>query len=46
VATSCADLEQARRLARDISRREGRKIVALYNSQRGQTVYLWDDVTE
>ncbi len=44
ITTSCADLDQARTLAREISAREGRKIVALYNSKRNQTVYLWDEL--
>jgi len=46
VTTSRDDLDQAREVARETSRREGRKIVALYNSKRDQTVYLWDDVYE
>ena len=46
ITTSCADLEEARRIARAISMKEDRKIVALYNSRREQTVYLWDDVRE
>jgi hypothetical protein len=40
VATACADLDQARRIALEVSAREGRKIVALYNSKRKETVYL------
>lgn len=44
ITTSCPDLDEARRMAREISQYEGRKIVALYNSKREQSVYLWDDV--
>lgn len=40
VTTSCWDLEIARQAAIDISLKEGRKIVAIYNSKREQTVYL------
>lgn len=40
ITTSCADLEEARRVALDVSTRDGRKIVALYNAVRGETVYL------
>lgn len=44
VTTSCADLDEAQRVARELSARDGRKIVALYNACRNQTIYLWDDV--
>ena len=40
VATACADLDEAWRIALEVSAREGRKIVALYNSKRKETVYL------
>ena len=40
VATACADLDEARRTALEVSARAGRKIVALYNSKRKETVYL------
>jgi hypothetical protein len=40
IATGCADLDEARSMALEISEREGRKIVALYNSERKETVYL------
>jgi hypothetical protein len=43
ITTSRQDLAEARATARAISLREGRKIVALYNSKLDQTVYLWDD---
>lgn len=46
VTTSRDDLDEAREVAQETSRREGRKIVALHNSKRDQTVYLWDDVSE
>lgn len=42
VTTSRVDLEDARREAIARSQQEGRQIVALYNSYRDQTVYLWD----
>lgn len=44
VTTSCADLATAYQQARCISLEQGRKIVAVYNSARQETVYLWDDV--
>jgi hypothetical protein len=44
ITTSCADLDEARRVAQELSARDGRKIVALYNAGRNQTIYLWDDV--
>ena len=40
IATSCDDLDEARRTALEVSAREGRVIVALYNSKRKETVYL------
>lgn len=40
ITTSRDDLDEARRLALEISAREGRKIVAIYNSWRRETVYL------
>ena len=40
VATACADLDEARRIALEVSARDGRKIVALYNSKRKETIYL------
>ncbi len=40
ITTSCDDLDAAKRMALEISDREGRKIVALYNSKRNETVYL------
>jgi hypothetical protein len=40
ITTSCKDLSEARRLALEISMREGRRIVALYNSKRRETIYL------
>ena len=46
IATGCDDLDQAREAAQETSLREGRKIVALYNPKRNQTVYLWEDVYE
>ena len=40
ITTSCADLDTAIKMALEASRREGRKIVAIYNSKRKETVYL------
>ncbi len=40
ISTSCAELATARQMALEASQREGRKIVAIYNSQRQETVYL------
>ena len=40
IATSCSDFEEARKLALEFSKRDGRKIVALYNSARNETFYL------
>jgi hypothetical protein len=44
--TSRRELEEARKVAIETSLREGRKIVALYNSGRDQIVYLWDEIWE
>lgn len=40
ITTGCTDLDDARRMALDVSQRHGRRIVAIYNSRRKQTVYL------
>lgn len=40
VATGCEDLQEAIELALETSERDGRRIVALYNSQQKRTVYL------
>lgn len=40
ITTNCSDLNEARRMALELSLREGRAIVALYNAKRNQTVYL------
>lgn len=40
ITTSCNDLNQAKRIALEISAREGRRIVAIYNSMRKETVFL------
>ena len=40
ISTSCDDLDEARKTALELSERAGRKIVALYNSKRKETVYL------
>jgi hypothetical protein len=36
----CNDLTEAKRLALELSQKEGRKIVALYNSERREIIYL------
>lgn len=46
ITTSREDPDEARRVAIETSQKEGRKIVALYNPKRDQTIYLWDTVTE
>ncbi len=38
--TGCEDLEAARTMALEASQRDGRRIVAIYNSKRKQIVYL------
>ena len=40
ITTSRKDLDEARKEAIERGKQEGRKIVALYNSKRDQTVYL------
>ncbi len=40
VATGCAGLEEAKRMALAASQRDGRKIVAIYNSKQNRTIYL------
>lgn len=40
IATGCADLDDAMQTALQVSQHDGRQIVAIFNSKRGQTVYL------
>ena len=40
ITTSCANLATARQMAFEASQREERKIVAIYNSKREETIYL------
>jgi hypothetical protein len=42
VATGITDLEEARRAAMKASADDGRNIVALFNSKRNETFFLWD----
>lgn len=42
VATGIHDLAMARQLAMEAGKREGRNIVALFNPQKSQTIYLND----
>lgn len=43
VATGVADLTEARRVAMKVSAMEGRRVVALFNAKRNETVFLWED---
>ena len=40
ITTSCNELNEAKKMALEISAREGRRIVALYNSKCKEIVYL------
>jgi hypothetical protein len=40
ITTSCKDLQEARKTALENSQRDGRRIVALYNSGRKETAFL------
>ncbi|MBT3189013.1 MAG: hypothetical protein HN736_10190 [Anaerolineae bacterium] len=40
IATSCENFDEAKKAALEISAREGRKIVAIYNAKRNETFYL------
>lgn len=40
ITTSCPDLEEAKRMAFAASQRDGRRIVAIYNSKHRQTVFV------
>jgi hypothetical protein len=40
ITTSHHDLNEAKKMALEIGNREGRSIVALYNSKRNETIYL------
>jgi hypothetical protein len=40
IATGCEDLDEAQQKALEASQRDGRKIVAIYNSKRKETIYL------
>lgn len=42
VATCRIDFEEAKQLALELGEKEGRKIVALYNSKRNETYYLYE----
>jgi hypothetical protein len=39
IATGCRNLDEARKKALEASQRDGRKIVAIYNSKQKQTIY-------
>ncbi len=43
IATGIVDLNEAVRAAKRISLEDGRKIVAIFNSKRNETVYLWEE---
>lgn len=40
IATGCTDVVEATKIALDVSHHDGRKIVAIYNSKRKETIYL------
>ena len=40
ISTGCMDLEEAMKKASEASERDGRQIVAVYNSKRKETIYL------
>lgn len=40
VATGVANLDEARRMALQVSENEGRKIVAMFNAKKNETVFL------
>lgn len=44
ITTSIDILDLAKKTAKDISQREGRKIVTLYNPSKNKTEYLWEDI--
>ena len=46
ITTSYQDFDEAKQIAIEIGEKEGRRIVALYNSRRQETVYLKDNVPE
>lgn len=43
IATGIEDLNEARRMAMEISVKDGRRIVAIFNSKRNEAVFLWTD---
>jgi len=44
ITTNCPNLDEARRRAIEFSKRDGRRILALYHYERGQTIFLTDDL--
>ena len=42
IATGVAELSKARETAKRISIEDGRKIVAIFNAKRNETIYLWE----
>lgn len=40
ITTGCEDLDDATNMAREVSKRDGRRIVAIYNSKQKRTIYL------
>jgi len=42
IATGVAELSKARETAKRISVEDGRKIVAIFNAKRNETIYLWE----
>ena len=43
IATGIADLSKACNVAKKLSIEDGRKIVAIFNPKRNETIYLWDE---
>jgi hypothetical protein len=42
IATGVADLEKARETAIKVGVEDGRRIVAIFNARRNETVFLWE----
>ena len=40
IATGCQDVEEAKKIAMQVSQRDGRQVVAIHNSKRKETIYL------
>ncbi len=40
ITSGCKDLEEARRMAMEVSEHDGRRVVAIYNSKQKKTIYF------